>query len=138
MAAAGIPRRIAGVGTEPDPAPAGAFEQADRLGLLLYADKQALGAGRVAEVAGRVAARARRQRLLLLGTQVLMLAQGLFALTSSDDRRHGLLGTIAGCALLAMLLFFALFVLPKVWRTYARIEREAASVARLSGSAPLR
>jgi hypothetical protein len=130
----GDPAYNRGVQADSHPALAAALEEADHLGWLLYADKQALAEGKLAEVAARVAARARGWRLRLLGTPGLMLVP---VMLGTFDRRHGLLGPIAGYALLAMFLAYSLLVLPRLWRTVSRVEREVSSAARLS-TAPLR
>lgn len=111
-------------------------EEANRLGWLLYADKQAIRAGRASEVAERILRRAsfaRRGLIVSFGFQVMFtlwsLASAFDSRQTALDERHPYLRVATSLGLLAFLLLFAAFVIPSQRRMIARIERGLRSRA---------
>src|SRR5262245_24497481 len=89
---------------------------------LLYADRLALGEGRIAEVAARVSKRLRRQRVHHAFSLGFMVILGLWQILWPDPR-FGWNAMALGVALLALAAAFACLLLPWQARSIARIER---------------
>ena len=134
-------RSPAGISLEPVPVSSELtdqtlVEEADRLGWLLYADKQALRAGRASEVAERILRRARLARrglIVSLGFEVALALSSLASAFGSGrtalEERHPYLCMATSLMLLALVFALVAFVIPSQRRVIARIERGLRSRA---------